>query len=72
MLCGMWLLLDCLNAVQAKPDLQVESAGLCRALFETYLGDSSVVPDAKATWAQTVQQLLQDDKAARAEKGGAG
>ena len=58
--------------MQAGPGLRVESPGLCRALFETFLGDASVVPDAKAAWAQRTQQLLQDAEAASTDKAGAG
>ena len=36
---------------QVEPDLRLQSVPLCRGLFETFLGGSSVVPDARAAWA---------------------
>ena len=58
---------------QVSPELRIDSASLCRALFEVYLGDSSVVPDAKSAWAQGAKALLATDQSKRGtDKGGAG
>jgi hypothetical protein len=53
--------------------LSVASAGLCRALFEAYLGGSSVVPDVRGTWAAGARALLDSDRVRRdTRKGGSG
>jgi len=54
-------------------DLSIASASLCRALFEVYLGSSSVVPEARKVWADGARQLLDSDKVRRdTMKGGSG
>jgi hypothetical protein len=53
------------------PDLCVESAGLSRALFETYLGSSSIVPDGRREWAEGARKLLESDKVRRQTRPGA-
>ena len=59
--------------LQAEPDLRIDSPGMCRALFEVYLGGSTVVPEAKATWAKGARQLLDSEEVRRASrKGGSG
>jgi hypothetical protein len=58
---------------KASPDLSIPSAGLCRALFEIYLGTKSLVPDAKKEWAKGAKELLDSDKVRRdTRKGGSG
>lgn len=49
----------------AKPDLQIESPGLCRALFEVYLGQNTVVPEAKASWVAGAKALLDSEEVRR-------
>ncbi|KAL4442719.1 hypothetical protein ABPG77_006713 [Micractinium sp. CCAP 211/92] len=54
-------------------DLSVASAGLCRSLFEIYLGSASVVPDARKEWAAGARKLLDSDDIRRqTRKGGSG
>ncbi|PSC74267.1 chalcone-flavanone isomerase [Micractinium conductrix] len=54
-------------------DLSVTSAGLCRGLFEIFLGSSSVVPDARKEWAAGARKLLESDDIRRqTRKGGSG
>ena len=48
-----------------SPDLTIASPGLCRALFEVYLGASSVVPDARASWVAGAKALLDSDNVKR-------
>lgn len=55
------------------PDICIESASLSRALFETYLGASSIIPDAKREWAEGAKKLLESDKIRRDTRpGGSG
>ena len=54
--------------MQVKPDLTIESVGLCRALFEVYSGGSSVVPEAKAAWAEGARQLIDSDAERRSQR----
>ena len=62
------------GAAWASPDaaeLTIPSAGLCRALFEVYLGESSVVPTARAAWAKGARALLATEEVKRdTRKGG--
>ena len=59
--------------LQVKPDLSIESPGLCRALFEVYTGSSSVVPEAKKSWADGARRLLESDEVRRnSRKSGGG
>lgn len=51
--------------LQAKPELRIESPMLCRALFETYLGSESVVPDARSAWAAGARSLLASEQVRR-------
>ncbi|KAI7838838.1 hypothetical protein COHA_007452 [Chlorella ohadii] len=54
-------------------DLSVASPGLCRGLFEIYLGSESVVPDARKEWAAGARKLLDSDDIRRqTRKGGSG
>ncbi|KAL4424246.1 hypothetical protein ABPG75_001547 [Micractinium tetrahymenae] len=54
-------------------DLSIASAGLCRSLFEIYLGSASVVPDARKEWASGARKLLDSDDIRRqTRKGGSG
>ena len=58
---------------QAEPDIRIESPGLCRALFEVYLGSNSVVPDAIGVWAEGTKKLLDSEEVRRAtRRGGSG
>jgi len=65
---------DDVNALsQAEPDIRIESPGLCRALFEVYLGSNSVVPDAIGVWAEGTKKLLESEEVRRAtRRGGSG
>lgn len=57
----------------AQASLCIKSASLCRALFETFLGESSVVPEARAVWAAGARQLLASDDVRRdTRRGGSG
>ncbi|KFM22426.1 hypothetical protein F751_0173 [Auxenochlorella protothecoides] len=57
----------------ARASLCIKSASLCRALFETFLGESSVVPEARAVWAAGARQLLASDEVRRdTRRGGSG
>lgn len=58
---------------KVSPELRIDSSNLCRALFEVYLGENSIVPDAKAAWAQGAKALLASDATNRGtDKAGAG
>ena len=59
--------LRCLPA-QATPDLRIESAGMCRALFEVYMGSKPVIPEAKAEWARGARALLETEEVRRATR----
>ncbi len=65
---------DAVSALsQAEPDIRIESPGLCRALFEVYLGSNSVVPDAIGVWAEGTKKLLESEEVKRAtRRGGSG
>lgn len=55
-------------AAFAAPDaaqLTVDSPGLGRALFETYLGEASVVPAGRAAWAAGARALLESEEVKR-------
>lgn len=54
-------------------DVSIASAGLCRGLFEMFLGSESVVPDARKDWASGARKLLDSDDIRRqTRKGGSG
>ena len=54
-------------------DLSIPSPSLCRALFEVFLGENSVVPDGRKEWANGARALLESDKVKRdTRKGGSG
>ncbi|KAL4515633.1 hypothetical protein Ndes2437B_g07062 [Nannochloris sp. 'desiccata'] len=54
-------------------DLSIGSPSLCRALFEVFLGEKSVIPDAKKEFANGARALLESDKVRRdTRKGGTG
>lgn len=56
-----------------EPPLSIASPTLCRALFEVYLGESSVVPEARKEWAKGARALLESEKVKRdSRKGGSG
>lgn len=56
-----------------QPDLRIPSAGFARAMYEVFLGQSSVVPDVKPEWAKGAKALLESDKIKRdTRKGGSG
>lgn len=44
-----------------EPALRLPSPGLCRALFEVFLGDSPVVPAAVKAWVEGAKQLLDSE-----------
>ena len=52
-------------AAPDAPALAVDAPGLGRALFETYLGDSSVVPAGRAVWAAGARALLESEEVKR-------
>lgn len=55
------------------PDICIESPSLSRALFETYLGASSIIPEGKREWAEGAKKLLESDKIRRDTRpGGSG
>lgn len=41
-----------------KPQFRLRSPGLCRALFSVYLGEATVVPEARKAWVKGAQNLL--------------
>jgi len=47
------------------PALAVDAPGLGRALFETYLGDASVVPAGRGVWAGGARALLESEEVKR-------
>lgn len=47
------------------PELVVASPSLARGLFETYLGGSPVVPEARAAWCGGGRRLLESDEVTR-------
>jgi hypothetical protein len=54
-------------------DLSIGSPSLCRALFEVFLGEKSVIPDARKEFANGARALLESDKVRRdTRKGGTG
>ena len=52
-------------AASDAPQLAVDAPGLGRALFETYLGDASVVPAGRAAWAAGAKALLESEEVKR-------
>ncbi|GAB4813377.1 hypothetical protein N2152v2_000423 [Parachlorella kessleri] len=44
-------------------ELSIPSASLCRALYEVYLGSTTVIPEAKKEWAKGARALLESEKA---------
>ncbi|KAK9865812.1 hypothetical protein WJX84_006743 [Apatococcus fuscideae] len=58
---------------QARPSLRIESATLCRALLEVYLGGAAVIPDAREAWAKGARALMESEEDRRSDrKGGSG
>ena len=55
------------GGVQVSVDKRFESATLCRSLFEQWLGGSTVVPDARESFAAGVRQLIEIDDVSRKE-----
>lgn len=56
-----------------QPDERFESPSLGRALFEIYLGEKPVIPDAVGRWAEGAKQLLDSENERRSSrKGGSG
>ena len=54
-------------------DLSISSPSMCRALFEVFLGEKSVIPDAKKEWANGAKALLDSEKVRRdTRRGGSG
>lgn len=54
-------------ALQVLPDKEISSASLCRALFEVWMGDNAVIPEAKASFSRGIQSLMDSDKQERDE-----
>jgi hypothetical protein len=60
-------------AAPDAPELAVQSPGLGRALFETFLGESSVVgPAGRAAWAAGARALLASEEVKRDTRKGGG
>ena len=53
---------------QAKPELRIRSAALCRALFEIFLGESPAVPDARDAWVKGAKSLLDSETVKRSTR----
>ncbi len=53
---------------QAKPELRIRSAALCRALFEIFLGEAPAVPEARDAWVKGTKSLLESDTVKRATR----
>lgn len=53
--------------MQVCADQRFASAGLCRALFEVYFGESAVVPEARESFAAGVKNLIEADTVSRGE-----
>lgn len=59
--------------MQELPDISIDSLALSRALFDFYLGESGIIPDAKKEWAKGAKALLDSEKTKRdSRKGGSG
>lgn len=55
-----------------QPDERFDSPSLCRALFEIFLGETPIIPDAVGRWAQGTKDLLASENDRRtSRKGGA-
>jgi hypothetical protein len=52
---------------QVTPDKTFQSVGLCRALYEVWLGEAAAIPDARASFAAGVAQLIETDEMQRGE-----
>eukprot|EP00884_Botryococcus_braunii_P003095 jgi/Botrbrau1/12787/Bobra.117_1s0006.1 len=53
------------DLANASPPLTIESPSLCRVLFERYLGEDSLVPLARASWASGARALLATEEVRR-------
>jgi hypothetical protein len=53
--------------MQVVPDKRIVSPALCRALYEVWLGENAVVPDARTSFAAGVAQLIEADTIARSQ-----
>lgn len=60
-----WYSSTCCHVLQVKPDLTIDSPGMCRALFEVYTGSNTVVPEAKKAWAEGARLLLDSEEVRR-------
>jgi hypothetical protein len=64
------VLLDAAAAAAADlqriaPKNRLRSEGFCRALFELFLGENSVVKDARPVWAAGARELLESERVKR-------
>jgi hypothetical protein len=50
---------------QVQPGLRINSPGMCRAMFEVYLGEKAVVPEAKPAWVVGAKALLDSEQVKR-------
>lgn len=57
-----------LPPVQVVADAVIDSVALNRALLETYLGSSSVLPDARAAWVGGAKALLESENVRRSSR----
>jgi hypothetical protein len=70
------VLLDAAAAADLQriaPKNRLRSEGFCRALFELFLGENSVVMDARPVWAAGARELLESERVKRdSRKAGSG
>ncbi|KXZ47492.1 hypothetical protein GPECTOR_35g930 [Gonium pectorale] len=50
---------------QAKPEIRISSLALCRGLFELFLGEKPVVPEARTEWIKGAKTLLESENVKR-------
>ncbi|MEW5299486.1 MAG: hypothetical protein WDW36_002500 [Sanguina aurantia] len=61
------------NYAEMTPQLRIRSQALCRSLFETFVGENTVVTEARAEWVKGAKLLLESDTVNRStRKGGSG
>jgi hypothetical protein len=56
--------------LQVQPDARFESPSLCRALFEIFLGEKPIIPDAIGRWAEGTKKLLDSENDRRSTRRG--
>lgn len=58
------------NYSTVQPDARFESPSLCRALFEIFLGEKPIIPDAIGRWAEGTKKLLDSENDRRSTRRG--